>query len=189
MVKLTKIWLFEENMQISRAWPGGGVWRPPPLPNIRDNSKTNSAIDVKLGRPSHTTIWHCPWKFFWNPSKNYWDMVDFVTSLHATFGRKLAKLRGSVEDAGRRELQKRQWNVLKIPVSKRDSVIVCPASLFCICAPIHFCICHFCQHNCFSGKIFVNNFFISHANDITTIVIISNDEAVQNIKCSKKMEN
>ena len=25
-------------------------------------------------------------------------MVDFVTSLHATFGRKLAKLRGSVED-------------------------------------------------------------------------------------------
>ena len=24
-------------------------------------------------------------------------MVDFVTSLHATFGRKLAKLRGSVE--------------------------------------------------------------------------------------------
>ena len=27
-------------------------------------------------------------------------MVDFVTSLHATFGRKLAKLRGSMEDAG-----------------------------------------------------------------------------------------
>ena len=26
-------------------------------------------------------------------------MVDFVTSLHATFGRKLAKLRRSVEDA------------------------------------------------------------------------------------------
>ena len=26
-------------------------------------------------------------------------MVDFVTSLHATFGRKFAKLRGSVEDA------------------------------------------------------------------------------------------
>ena len=25
-------------------------------------------------------------------------MVDFVTSLHATFGRKLAKLRGFVED-------------------------------------------------------------------------------------------
>ena len=26
-------------------------------------------------------------------------MVDFVTSLHATFGRKMAKLRGYVEDA------------------------------------------------------------------------------------------
>ena len=26
-------------------------------------------------------------------------MVDFVTSLYATFGRKLAKLRGAVEDA------------------------------------------------------------------------------------------
>ena len=26
-------------------------------------------------------------------------MADFVTSLHATFGRKLVKLRGSVEDA------------------------------------------------------------------------------------------
>ena len=26
-------------------------------------------------------------------------MVDFVTSLHSTFGRKLAKFRGSVEDA------------------------------------------------------------------------------------------
>ena len=48
---------------LTRAWPGGGVWRPP-LPNIRDSSKTNSAIDVKLGRPSHTTIWHRPWIFF-----------------------------------------------------------------------------------------------------------------------------
>ena len=84
---------------LTRAWPGGGRLTPPPLPNIRDSSKTNSAIDVKLGRPSHTTIWHRPWKFFWNPSENFWDMVDFVTSLHATFGRKLAKLRGSVEDA------------------------------------------------------------------------------------------
>ena len=81
-----------------RLTGGGGVWRPP-LPNIRDSSKTNRAIDVKLGKPSHTTIWHRPWKFFWNPSENFWDMVDFVTSLHATFGRKLAKLRGSVEDA------------------------------------------------------------------------------------------
>ena len=26
------------------------------------------------------------------------DMIDFVTSLHATFGRKLVKLCGSVED-------------------------------------------------------------------------------------------
>ena len=77
----------------------GGGRLTPPLPNIRDSSKTNSAIDVKLGRPSHTTIWHRPWKFFWNPSEIFWDMVDFVTSLHATFGRKLAKLRGSVEDA------------------------------------------------------------------------------------------
>ena len=43
---------------------GGGRLTPPPLPNIRDSSKTNSAIDVKLGRPSHTTIWHRPWNFF-----------------------------------------------------------------------------------------------------------------------------
>ena len=85
---------------LTRAWPGGGgAFDAPPLPNIRDSSKTNSAIDVKLGRPSHTTIWHRPWIFFWNPSEIFWDMVDFVTSLHATFGRKLAKLRGSVEDA------------------------------------------------------------------------------------------
>ena len=34
----------------------GGGRLTPPLPNIRDSSKTNSAIDVKLGRPSHTTI-------------------------------------------------------------------------------------------------------------------------------------
>ena len=34
---------------------GGGAFDAP-LPNIRDSSKTNSAIDVKLGRPSHTTI-------------------------------------------------------------------------------------------------------------------------------------
>ena len=83
---------------LTRAWPGGGRLTPP-LPNIRDSSKTNSTIDVKLGRPSHATIWHRPWIFFWNPSETFWDMVDFVTSLHATFGRKLAKLRGSVEDA------------------------------------------------------------------------------------------
>ena len=81
-----------------RLTGGGGVWRPP-LPNIRDSSKTNSAIDVKLGRPSHTTILHRPWNFFLKSVGNFWDMVDFVTSLHATFGRKLAKLRGSVEDA------------------------------------------------------------------------------------------
>ena len=37
-------------------------------------------------------------------------MVDFVTSLHATFGRKLAKLRGSVEDAVFNE-NTPKWNV------------------------------------------------------------------------------
>ena len=87
------------NMRVNPRLTGGGGRLTPPLPNIRDSSKTNSAIDVKLGRPSHTTIWHRPWKFFWNPSENFWDMVDFVTSLHATFGQKLAKLRGSVEGA------------------------------------------------------------------------------------------
>ena len=86
------------NLALNPRLTGGGRLTPP-LPNIRDSSKTNSAIDVKLGRPSHTTILHRPWNFFWNPSENFWDMVDFVTSLHATFGRKLAKLRGSVEDA------------------------------------------------------------------------------------------
>ena len=35
---------------------GGGGAFDAPLPNIRDSSKTNRAIDVKLGRPSHTTI-------------------------------------------------------------------------------------------------------------------------------------
>ena len=97
--QICQFWDNDHTTSLTRAWPGGGVWRPPPLPNIRDSSKTNSAIDVKLGRPSHTTIWHRPWKFCSNPSEIFWDMVDFVTSLHAIFGRKLAKLRGSVEDA------------------------------------------------------------------------------------------
>ena len=48
---------------LTRAWPGGGAFDAP-LPNIRDSSKTNRAIDVKFGRPSHTTIWHGPWHFF-----------------------------------------------------------------------------------------------------------------------------
>ena len=39
-----------------RLTGGGAFDAPPPLLNIRDSSKTNSAIDVKLGRPSHTTI-------------------------------------------------------------------------------------------------------------------------------------
>ena len=43
---------------------GGGAFDAPPLPNVRDSSKTNSAIDMKLGRPSHTTIWHRLWFFF-----------------------------------------------------------------------------------------------------------------------------
>ena len=38
-------------------------------------------------------------------------MVDFVTSLHGHFGRKLAKLRGSVEDAVFNE--KRKWKTPK----------------------------------------------------------------------------
>ena len=37
---------------------------------------------------------------FFEIRRNFFlDMVDFVTSLHATFDRKLAELRGSVEDA------------------------------------------------------------------------------------------
>ena len=35
---------------------------------------------------------------FWNPTEYVWDMTDFVTTLHVTFGRKLAKLR-EVKDA------------------------------------------------------------------------------------------
>ena len=60
-----------------RLTGGGGVWRPPPLPNIRDSSKTNGAIDVKLGRPSHTTIWHRPWFFFLNPPEIFeiWSIL------------------------------------------------------------------------------------------------------------------
>ena len=52
-------------------WRNGPLFWPcpPPLPNFRDSSKTNSAIDVKLGRSSHTTIWHRPWICFWNPSE------------------------------------------------------------------------------------------------------------------------
>ena len=54
---------------------------------------------MKLGRRlSHTTIWHRPW-FFFNPFENFRAMAQFVTSLHATFGQKLAKFRGSVEGA------------------------------------------------------------------------------------------
>ena len=92
---------------LARAWPGALT-----LPNIRDSSKTNSAINVKLGRPSHTTILHGLWICdcdlrsvicdFLNSSEFLLDMVDFVTSLHfwchVTFGPKLAKLRGSMED-------------------------------------------------------------------------------------------
>ena len=61
---------------LTRAWPGGGAFNAP-LPNIRDSSNTNSAIDVKLGRPSHTTIWHRPWKCFWNPSEIFeiWSIL------------------------------------------------------------------------------------------------------------------
>ena len=36
--------------------------------------------------------------FFRNPAI-FLDLADFVTSLHATFGRKLARIRESVKDA------------------------------------------------------------------------------------------
>ena len=44
----------------------------------------NSAIDVKLGRPSHTTILHRPWFFFWNPSEFFLRYGRFcdVTTCH-----------------------------------------------------------------------------------------------------------
>ena len=45
-------------------------------------------------------------------------MVDFVTSLHATFGRKLVKLRGSMEDAVFNDANEKhqkdvEWEVLQ----------------------------------------------------------------------------
>ena len=44
---------------------------------FRVSSKTNSAIDVKLGRPSRTTIWHRLWIFFWNLSEIFeiWSIL------------------------------------------------------------------------------------------------------------------
>ena len=71
-------------MLLTRAWPGrGGGGRLTPPPNIRD------IPDAKHGRPFHTTVWYRLW-FFKNPLENFRDMTDFVTSLHATFGPKLA---------------------------------------------------------------------------------------------------
>ena len=68
--------LVHRTCALTRAWPGGGRLTPP-LPNIRDSSKTNSAINVILGRPSHTTIWHRLWIFFWNPSEIFeiWSIL------------------------------------------------------------------------------------------------------------------
>ena len=76
IVLISLCWKKRMHLALTRAWPGGGRLTPP-LPNIRDSSKTNSAIDVKLGRPSHTTILHRPWNFFWNPSENFeiWSIL------------------------------------------------------------------------------------------------------------------
>ena len=69
---------------LTRAWPGGGRLTPPPLPNIRDSWKTNSAIDVKLCRLSHTIIWHRPWIFFLKSVGNFLRYGRFcdVTTRH-----------------------------------------------------------------------------------------------------------
>ena len=44
------------NPHVNPRLTGEGAFNATPVPNIRDSSKTNSVIDVKLGRPFHTTI-------------------------------------------------------------------------------------------------------------------------------------
>ena len=80
-----------------RLTGGGGVWRPPRIFAIAQKRTALSTWNLAGLLIRQFDIVRD--FFFWNPSEICWDMVDFVTSLHATFGRKLAKLRGSVEDA------------------------------------------------------------------------------------------
>ena len=85
---------------LTRAWPGGGGRLTPPPSRIFAIAQKRTALSTwNLAGLLIQQFDIVRRNVFLNPSENFWDMVDFVTSLHATFGRKLAKLRGSVEDA------------------------------------------------------------------------------------------
>ena len=99
--RLQASWLkvLNAHTALTRAWPGGGVWRPPPSRIFAIAQKRTALSTWNLAGLLIQQFHIVSGIFFWNPSEIFWDMVDFVTSLHATFGRKLAKLRGSLEDA------------------------------------------------------------------------------------------
>ena len=83
---------------INQRLTGGGAFDAPP-PRIFAIAQKRKALSTWNLAGLLIQQFDIVRGIFWNPSEIFWDMVDFVTSLHATFGRKLAKLRESVEDA------------------------------------------------------------------------------------------
>ena len=81
----------------NRAWPGGGRLTPPPPSRIFATAQKRTALSTWNLAGLLIQQFDIVREFFFLKSVlNFWDMVDFVMSLHATFGRKLAKFRGSV---------------------------------------------------------------------------------------------
>ena len=65
---------------------------PPPLPNIRDNSKTIVDIDVNFGIPYRASIWRLDRKFRHNWLRTFWENDVLMTSCYAILDGKVVNV-------------------------------------------------------------------------------------------------
>ena len=85
-------------MRYYPALDRGGRLTPPPPSRIFAIAQKRTALSTSNLADLLIPQFDIVCEFFFKSVEKIWDMVDVVTSLHATFGRKLAKLRGSVEN-------------------------------------------------------------------------------------------
>ena len=96
--RLAHVILKIRNCVLTRAPLGGGKFYPSPLPDFRDNSKTEKDSDAKLSVPTCLGMNSTCFDKFWAESVgNFWVSDVLVTSCQAISGQKTTKFQTAVE--------------------------------------------------------------------------------------------